>query len=99
MVCNMKNSDEGKLPRAHWTYPKRNDTDFTAHIGDTICHADKLVEALPGFKPMKAMVSFLVLRPPSLVGRRQADSQVYAGVFPVDSGDFSKLEEAIARVS
>jgi translation elongation factor EF-4 len=25
--------------------------------------------------------------------------QVYAGVFPVDSGDFSKLEEAIERVS
>ncbi|KAI9638759.1 uncharacterized protein MKK02DRAFT_9599, partial [Dioszegia hungarica] len=50
-----------------------------AHIGDTICHADKLVDALPGFKPMKAMV--------------------YAGVFPVDSGDFSKLEEAIERLT
>jgi hypothetical protein len=25
--------------------------------------------------------------------------QVYAGVFPMDSGDFAKLEEAIERVS
>lgn len=25
--------------------------------------------------------------------------QVYAGVFPVDSSDFSKLEESIKRVS
>jgi translation elongation factor EF-4 len=27
-----------------------------AHIGDTMCLADKPVDALPGFKPMKAMV-------------------------------------------
>ncbi|KAL1412583.1 Translation factor guf1 mitochondrial [Vanrija albida] len=27
-----------------------------AHIGDTVCLADKSVDALPGFKPMKAMV-------------------------------------------
>lgn len=49
-----------------------------AHIGDTVCWADKPVEPLPGFKPMKAMV--------------------YAGVFPVDSGEFPRLEEAIERV-
>lgn len=50
-----------------------------AFIGDTVCLADKPVEPLPGFKPMKAMV--------------------YAGVFPMDSNDFTKLEEAIERVS
>lgn len=27
-----------------------------AFIGDTVCWADKLVDPLPGFKPMKAMV-------------------------------------------
>jgi len=28
-----------------------------------------------------------------------ADLQVYAGVFPIDGGEFPKLEEAIERVS
>ncbi|WWC92669.1 GTP-binding protein LepA [Kwoniella dendrophila CBS 6074] len=50
-----------------------------AFIGDTICLADKPVEPLPGFQPMKAMV--------------------YAGVFPVDSSDFPKLEESIERLT
>lgn len=50
-----------------------------AFIGDTVCLADKPVDPLPGFKPMKAMV--------------------YAGIFPVDSGDFPKLEEAIERLT
>ncbi|WVW87038.1 GTP-binding protein LepA [Kwoniella bestiolae CBS 10118] len=50
-----------------------------AFIGDTICWADKPVEPLPGFKPMKAMV--------------------YAGVFPMDSSDFPKLEESIERLT
>ncbi|WWD20405.1 GTP-binding protein LepA [Kwoniella shandongensis] len=50
-----------------------------AFIGDTICWADKPVEALPGFKPMKAMV--------------------YAGVFPMDSSEFPKLEESIERLT
>jgi translation elongation factor EF-4 len=27
-----------------------------AFIGDTVCWADKMVDPLPGFKPMKAMV-------------------------------------------
>lgn len=27
------------------------------------------------------------------------DRQVYAGVFPIDGGEFPKLEEAIERVS
>jgi GTP-binding protein LepA len=67
---------------------------LSAHIGDTICHADKLVDALPGFKPMKAMV-----RASPSHDHTQLIVQVYAGVFPVDSGDFSKLEEAIERVS
>ncbi|WWC66014.1 GTP-binding protein LepA [Kwoniella dejecticola CBS 10117] len=50
-----------------------------AFIGDTICWAEKPVEPLPGFKPMKAMV--------------------YAGVFPMDSSDFPKLEESIERLT
>ncbi|WVR07951.1 GTP-binding protein LepA [Kwoniella sp. DSM 27419] len=50
-----------------------------AFIGDTICLADKPVEPLPGFKPMKAMV--------------------YAGIFPMDSSDFPKLEESIERLT
>ncbi|WVQ77506.1 GTP-binding protein LepA [Cryptococcus sp. DSM 104548] len=50
-----------------------------AFIGDTICWADRIVEPLPGFQPMKAMV--------------------YAGVFPMDSGDFPKLEESIERLT
>ncbi|TYJ53184.1 GTP-binding protein LepA [Cryptococcus floricola] len=50
-----------------------------AFIGDTICWADKVVDPLPGFQPMKAMV--------------------YAGVFPMDSGDFPKLEESIERLT
>ncbi|WVQ84435.1 GTP-binding protein LepA [Cryptococcus sp. DSM 104549] len=50
-----------------------------AFIGDTVCWADKPVEPLPGFKPMKAMV--------------------YAGIFPIDSADFPKLEEAIERLT
>ncbi|OCF40684.1 GTP-binding protein LepA [Kwoniella heveanensis CBS 569] len=50
-----------------------------AFIGDTICWADKPVEPLPGFKPMKAMV--------------------YAGIFPMDSSDFPKLEESIERLT
>lgn len=33
--------------------------DHTAHIGDTICLEREQVEPLPGFKPMKAMVSCL----------------------------------------
>ncbi|KAK4689864.1 hypothetical protein P7C73_g250, partial [Tremellales sp. Uapishka_1] len=50
-----------------------------AFIGDTICWADKQVEPLPGFQPMKAMV--------------------YAGVFPLESSDFPKLEESIGRLT
>lgn len=43
---------------------------------------------------MKAMVCLSLL-----LCSTQLIVQVYAGVFPVDSGDFSKLEEAIERVS
>jgi translation elongation factor EF-4 len=30
---------------------------------------------------------------------RPTNQQVYAGVFPIDGGEFPKLEEAIERVS
>lgn len=75
LVCNMKNYDEGE-PEANM--PSSALMLAPAFIGDTVCLADKPVEPLPGFKPMKAMV--------------------YAGVFPMDSNDFTKLEEAIERV-
>jgi translation elongation factor EF-4 len=54
VVCNMKNSDEGECCGPFSTSLRAQ---LSAHIGDTICHEGKLVEALPGFKPMKAMVS------------------------------------------
>ena len=50
-----------------------------AHVGDTICHDNSIVEPLPGFKAMRSMV--------------------FAGVFPTDSADFDKLEEAIERLT
>ncbi|KAF8609890.1 GTP-binding protein lepa [Ceratobasidium sp. AG-I] len=49
-----------------------------AHIGDTLHHAGVSVEALPGFRPAKAMV--------------------FAGVYPLDSNDFPKLEESVKRL-
>ena len=76
VVCNMKNSEEGEAAPLGRLIGVDTSSAF---IGDTICLADKLVDPLSGFKPMKAMV--------------------YAGIFPVDSGDFPKLEEAIERVS
>ncbi|UOH84478.1 GTP-binding protein LepA [Cryptococcus neoformans] len=81
IVCNMKNSEEGAFSDVSYivSSSSRVDPCFIAFIGDTICWADKLVEPLPGFKPMKAMV--------------------YAGVFPMDSADFPKLEESIERLT
>ncbi|KAJ7286084.1 GTP-binding protein lepa [Mycena rebaudengoi] len=50
-----------------------------AHIGDTLFRVGAPVEAMPGFKPAKAMV--------------------YAGIFPIDTSDFPKLEESIKRLA
>ncbi|KAF8637365.1 hypothetical protein AX17_002864 [Amanita inopinata Kibby_2008] len=50
-----------------------------AHIGDTLHRMGQVVEAMPGFQPMKAMV--------------------YAGIYPIDTNDFPKLEESIRRLT
>lgn len=48
---------------------------------------------------MKAMVR-CASAPDQYSWCRRADNrQVYAGVFPIDAGEFPKLEEAIERVS
>ncbi|CED85336.1 gtp-binding protein lepa [Phaffia rhodozyma] len=49
-----------------------------ATVGDTFHIAGESVEALPGFKPTKAMV--------------------FAGIYPIDSNDFYKLEESVHRL-
>lgn len=92
----MKNSEEGALFNTYISsFSSRVDPCFIAFIGDTICWADKPVEPLPGFKPMKAMVSLLVVSEMTLLMNML---KVYAGVFPMDSADFPKLEESIERV-
>ena len=48
----MKSSEDGEQ-----SIESREFADQTAHIGDTICLEREQVEPLPGFKPMKAMVS------------------------------------------
>ena len=45
----MKNSEEGWWSQLIGLIP--------AHIGDTVCIDREVVEPLPGFKPMKAMVN------------------------------------------
>lgn len=97
IVCNMKNSEEGAFSDVSYivSSSSRVDPCFIAFIGDTICWADKLVEPLPGFKPMKAMVSPLFVSEMALLMNM---TKVYAGVFPMDSADFPKLEESIERV-
>lgn len=53
------------------------------------------VEPLEAFRPSKAMVSShqFCIQVADLT-----NVQVYAGVFPIDSNDFLKLEESIKRV-
>ena len=48
---------------------------------------------MPGFRPAKAMVSTT-----DLLQHNFQRLQVYAGIFPVDTNDFIKLEESIKRV-
>ena len=48
---------------------------------------------MPGFQLAKAMVSTFR----SLQSNSQ-NLQVYAGIFPVDTSDFIKLEESVKRV-
>ncbi len=71
-----------------------------AYIGDTFYHLGNVVDPLPGFqatkpmvRPSHVMIVFL------LTVVRCGRGQVYAGVFPLDSNDFPKLEESIKRVS
>ena len=48
-------------------------------VGDTICDASRpLKEALPGFKPSKAVV--------------------FCGLFPVDSSEYQKLKDGLAKL-
>lgn len=54
------------------------------------------MEPFAGFHSAKAMVSCVVLCLCQLIIR---DAQVFAGVYPIDSNDFPKLEESINRVS
>ena len=53
---------------------------------------------MPGFKPAKAMVRELAESFIRCTAGSPASSQVYAGIYPVDSNDFPKLEESIRRV-
>ena len=48
---------------------------------------------MPGFRLAKAMVGM-----PRSPQRNSENFQVYAGIFPVDTNDFIKLEESIKRV-
>ncbi|KAG6855958.1 Translation factor guf1 mitochondrial [Tephrocybe sp. NHM501043] len=66
-----------------------------AHIGDTMHRVGVPVEPLPGFQPAKAMVSFGLHPMMHFIDKYQ----VFAGVFPVDSNDFPKLEESIKRLT
>lgn len=71
-------------------------TPCAAYIGDTLHRIGVPVDPMPGFKPAKAMVRVYVLTCDHFQGLRVR--KVYAGVYPVDSNDFLKLEESIKRV-
>jgi len=71
----------------------------TAHIGDTFHRIGEPVDPMPGFEPAKAMVSFGIPFTTDILHLVLACPQVYAGVFPIDTNDFSKLEESIKRAS
>ncbi|KAG8695800.1 Translation factor guf1 mitochondrial, partial [Ceratobasidium sp. 395] len=68
-----------------------------AHIGDTLHHAGDVVEPLPGFRPAKAMV-WVVFWPQFRSSMNALLPQVFAGVYPLESNDFPKLEESIKRL-
>jgi len=50
---------------------------------------------MPGFQPAKAMVSDSQI----LITSTLTGVQVFAGVYPIDSSDFPKLEESINRLT
>jgi translation elongation factor EF-4 len=52
---------------------------------------------MPGFKPAKAMVRSGPSKM-SKCGYNVVCQQVFAGIYPVESNDFPKLEESIKRV-
>lgn len=68
-----------------------------AHIGDTLHRVGEPVEPMPGFKPAKAMVRSGPSKM-SKCGYNVVCQQVFAGIYPVESNDFPKLEESIKRV-
>ena len=53
---------------------------------------------MPGFQQAKAMVSFSNLKLKASLIKFSINDQVFAGVYPVDSNDFTKLEESVRRV-
>jgi translation elongation factor EF-4 len=52
---------------------------------------------MPGFKPAKAMVRS-TLGKMSVWVYNVVWQQVFAGIYPIESNDFPKLEESIKRV-
>jgi translation elongation factor EF-4 len=67
-----------------------------AHIGDTLHRVGETVEPLAGFQTAKAMVGYV---DSCFYQPINYDFQVFAGVYPMESNDFPKLEESINRVS
>jgi translation elongation factor EF-4 len=94
MACNMKQSSEGIANSL--LAPVRDAEEFyEAHIGDTFHHVGVPVEPMPGFKPTQPMVERLLSS--CTLKTLTHRCQVFAGVFPIDSSDFPKLEEAIQK--
>lgn len=91
IACNMKESSEGRWSCVlFWNCHKGG---HLAHVGDTLYRVGTPVDPMPGFRPAKAMVSMRCFSQPN-----PHCLQVYAGIFPVDTNDFIKLEESVKRV-
>ena len=75
---------------------KSTNRSISAHIGDTLHRVGETVEPLAGFQTAKAMVGYV---DSCLYQPIDYDIQVFAGVYPMESNDFPKLEESINRVS
>jgi translation elongation factor EF-4 len=93
----MKESSEGSIKIQSVSTHIYRSHSITAHIGDTLHRIGEPVDPIPGFKPAKAMVGVGIIIN-GVFSKRLLCLQVYAGVFPVDTNDFLKLEESIKRV-